>query len=49
MHVKKSIDSDRFHDNRVHKWGPTITTGFTKAEERAWHRAGKDTGTLGNG
>ena len=47
MHMKKSIDCDRFRDDRVHKWGPTTTTGFTKAEERARHRAEKYAGMLG--
>ena len=48
MHMKKWIDCDRFHDDWVHKWGPTTMTGFSKAEERVQHHAEKNAGILGN-
>ena len=46
IHVNKWIDCDRFCDDRVNKWGPTTTTGFAEAEERARHRAKKWSGTI---
>ena len=46
IHMNKWIDCDQFRDDQVNKWGPTTTTGFAEAEERARHRAKKWSGTI---
>ena len=46
IHVKKWIESDRFHDNWVNKWGPTTMAMFAEAEEWTHCHANKWSGIL---
>ena len=44
--MNKWIGCDWFCDDQVNKWGPTTMTGFTEAEEWAWHCAKKWSGMI---